>query len=285
MVVLGASGMLGHRVMGELVNSRVEVVPIAGKSHGGPDLSSPRSLVDALDQLNLNEKDVLINTAGIVKSLLHHSKREGVESALRVNSLLPHTLAQYLESRGTMVIQPATDCVFSGKEGRYIESSLHDPVDTYGKTKSLGEISSPNFLHVRASFLGPEVGTARMLFEWLNSQALRATVYGFVNHYWNGVSTTLLAKVFLGLVLDATDLRGTFHLVPNDFVSKFELLHLLKGEIRREDIRILPAFGPESVNRVLGTEHPEVNEYLWKVAGFAGPLSIAETVSMLGRQT
>lgn len=52
------------------------------------------------------------------------------------------------------LIQIATDCVYSGKKGDYLESDLHDPTDVYGKTKSLGEFSSDHISWCAVQLLG-----------------------------------------------------------------------------------------------------------------------------------
>ena len=39
-------------------------------------------------------------------------------------------------------IQIGTDCVFSGKDGGYVEDSFMDAEDLYGKSKIVGEIEA-----------------------------------------------------------------------------------------------------------------------------------------------
>ena len=43
------------------------------------------------------------------------------------------------------IFQIATDCVYSGRLGKYNEKSEHDDTDIYGVTKSLGEIKKKFF--------------------------------------------------------------------------------------------------------------------------------------------
>ena len=48
-----------------------------------------------------------------------------------INFLFPHKLSGYLKSKSLniKVITIATDCVYSGNKGGYIESDIPDPVD------------------------------------------------------------------------------------------------------------------------------------------------------------
>ena len=55
------------------------------------------------------------------------------------------------------IYQIATDCVYDGSSKLYSESSPHNPLDVYGKTKSLGEVQSGNFFNIRVSIIGKEI--------------------------------------------------------------------------------------------------------------------------------
>ena len=55
----------------------------------------------------------------------------------------------------------STDCVFSGKEGNYKETSIPDADDIYGLSKRLGEIEDKNALTLRTSIIGHELNTQK----------------------------------------------------------------------------------------------------------------------------
>ena len=69
--------------------------------------------------------------------------------------------------------------------------------DDYGKSKAAGEPKQAVVL--RCSIIGPERGdTAYGLFEWyLHSKQV---VNGFVDHYWNGLTTYELSKQIYSLI-------------------------------------------------------------------------------------
>ncbi|MFA5272172.1 MAG: sugar nucleotide-binding protein, partial [Candidatus Omnitrophota bacterium] len=75
--------------------------------------------------------DVVINCIGIVKQI-----QESVNpvKSIEINSLFPHKLAVLCAQNNCRLIHVSTDCVFSGKKGRYTENDTPDPLDLYGRT-------------------------------------------------------------------------------------------------------------------------------------------------------
>ena len=188
----------------------------------------------------------------------------------KLNSEFPHKI------ESAKVIQIVTDCVFSGQKGNYTESSPKDPIDLYGETKLLGE--SARSLKIRCSIIGPDKSNAS-LFEWVRQQPIGATINGYSDHYWNGVSTKIFAKLALGIIQENFWESKTYHFVPKDFVSKYELLNLIAQKTNRLDIKIKSIKTDKPINRTLSTNYPEINNYLWKLAGYDSPPTIAEIVN------
>src|SRR5436190_133310 len=77
-----------------------------------------------------------------------------VERAVDVNARLPHLLGELARGADARILQIATDCVYSGSRGEYVESDPHDALDVYGKTKSLGESFQETVHHLRCSIIG-----------------------------------------------------------------------------------------------------------------------------------
>jgi dTDP-4-dehydrorhamnose reductase len=223
--------------------------------------------------------DFIVNCIGTIKPQIIESSKVSVENAIRVNSIFPLQLAAAVDERPIRVIQIATDCVFSGIQSPYRENSSHDATDIYGKTKSLGEVRSTKFMHLRVSIVGPEVGTQRSLLEWFLSRRVNETLKGFVNHSWNGISTVAFAKIVEGIITTNSFRDGVYHLVPEDQVSKFELLNIFSRAFSRADLTIEPFEAPSEVNRILATNHMDLNEDLWSKSSYGRKLSISEMVS------
>lgn len=288
-VVLGASGMLGHaavRVLG--AEPSVEVVATARHPEAARDLPGMPPDVEwrALDAEGPEGAvadvcagaDWAVNGIGVIKPHIHDDASREVERAIRINSLFPHALAAAGGRVGCRVLQIATDCVYSGSRGRYGESDSHDALDVYGKTKSLGEVHGEGVHHLRCSIIGPELKAHVSLQDWLLRQPEGATVNGFTNHRWNGVTIYCLARLCLGIITHGIPLPHLRHIVPADSVSKCQLLELLRDAHGRRDLRIVPVEAATVVDRTLATEDPSGNEVLWRAAGYRGPATVAEMV-------
>ena len=175
-LVLGTSGMLGSMafnyfsenpdldVYGTVREQQYQLDKILiFDAYSVSDLETPRFKNLALD--------FIINCIGITKPFSHDSDPEGVKRAIRINSNFPWQLGAIAQNMNIKVIQIATDCVFSGKKGLYKEDDVHDPLDVYGKTKSLGEVFDGSVLNIRTSIIGPEPKDQKSyLLEWFLSQ-------------------------------------------------------------------------------------------------------------------
>ena len=64
----------------------------------------------------------------------------------------------------------------------------------------------------------------------------KGTIYGFNNVFWTGVTTLELAKCIDKAI--EIDLRGLYHLVPNEKITKYDLLQLIKQIWKRDDLQI-----------------------------------------------
>jgi hypothetical protein len=67
------------------------------------------------------------------------------------------------------------------------------------------------------------------------------------------------------------------HVVPADTVNKHELLTLFKSATGK-DVEIIPSQPSPYIDRTLGTENLELNNRLWRAAGYSKPPMIAEMV-------
>jgi len=153
-----------------------------------------------------------------------------------LNSYLPRFLEKKYMNTKVKIIQISTDCVFSGKTGNYTEDSFRDGDSIYARTKTLGEINNNKDLTIRTSIIGPDINEDGIgLFQWFMNQ--KGTIYGFKNAYWTGVTTIELAKGIEKLIKN--DVAGLYHFVPNEKISKYNLLNII-AEIFNRNITIIP---------------------------------------------
>lgn len=218
--------------------------------------------------------DYVINCIGIIKPYIHDTNSLEVERAIAVNSLFPHKLSQY----GAKIIQIATDCVFDGIKGNYSETDKHNALDVYGKTKSLGEVSSNNFLNLRCSIIGLEKKGKLSLLEWFLNHPKNSTVNGFMNHQWNGISTIAFAKICRGIIENDLWFFGLQHILPNNTMNKSDMLKKFAEVFSRTDITINGINAKEAINRTLVTNNEPQNEKLWKNAGYNTTPKIEELI-------
>jgi dTDP-4-dehydrorhamnose reductase len=312
-IVLGGSGMLGSMVVDYLSNdptlevaatvrTQVLATKYQERLHWVNWLSFDANSPTLRETLSvIHGYDWVINAIGITKPLIHDNNAAEVKQALLINSLLPHQIAQQAHKSEAKVIQIATDCVYSGSRGGYLESDPHDALDTYGKTKSLGEITHPQVHHLRCSIIGPEPGEIlgwidtgdtyeldaiqakehKFLLAWFLGQPQNTTVSGYINHRWNGVTTLHFAKLCHGIITQNIDLPHWQHIVPAGEVTKYELLQCFAQYFRREDISITPGKATVIIDRTLKTTSKPSNQALWAAAGYSQPLSIPEMIAEL----
>lgn len=278
-LVLGANGMLGSMVQKVLTSEGISTVGTTRTGHPHSDVALD---VEHDDWSNLSSVvqgyTHVVNAIGVIKPRINEQDIASRSAAILINGLFPHHLARVCDEQGQQLIQIATDCVYSGRSRLYNELDPHDPTDIYGKTKSLGEVPSRNTVHLRASIIGPEIGRQTSLWEWVRSQQKEAQINGFLNHYWNGVTTFHFGQVCAGIIKTQVQMSGIYHLVPGDIVTKADLVSEIARASGRTDIVINRVDAQEGIDRTLATVHEEINLKLWMQAGYEKPPTIAEMV-------
>jgi len=220
-VVLGALGMAGHIMVLHLRGAKkYEVLGVARSPGRFVDKPLDVTNFSALEHyLEYVRPDYVINCVGALVS--HASKR--IASAILLNSYLPHFLADKGKDLGYKLVHISTDCVFSGKEGAYTETSFRDGDNNYARSKALGEVINNRDITIRTSIVGPELkvnGTG--LFDFFLKQ--EGKVQGYTKSLWSGITTLELAKAVCSIIAD--DVCGIYHLTNGKPINKYELLEL-----------------------------------------------------------
>ena len=287
--ILGHTGMLGHQVLRHLHQT----------CHGQYIIRTfPRQFLNAetvsVSELAclLDSADYAINCIGVIKPRIDEQDHASVQRAVQVNALFPYLLAQAAERTGARVLQIATDCVYSGtgqSAGQYDELSPHDPLDVYGKTKSLGEVRSPRVRHLRCSIIGQGgSGGPQSLLGWFLGQPSGATLPAYTNHLWNGVTTLAFARICHGIMQAEPGLFDLLsrinHVVPAASLTKAELLRKFAYYYHRHDLLINDCEALTHVDRTLTTMIPGRNFALWQAAGYAAPPSIGQMVEEMAKE-
>jgi dTDP-4-dehydrorhamnose reductase len=235
-LVLGGSGMLGHKIFQILraqfpstvcTTRRVErdVFEATGLLTNediifGVDTACWERTHALLIQLR---PTIVVNCVGVIKQRPSASDAVAV---IETNSLLPHRLAASVAEWGGKLIHFSTDCVFSGKRGRYTEDDPSDAVDLYGRSKYLGEIAGPAALTLRTSIIGRELYHFESLLEWFLSQRGK-TIRGYRRAIYSGVTTNYLGDLVATIITQYPNLSGLYQ-VATPPISKYDLLRLLQ---------------------------------------------------------
>lgn len=285
-LVLGAMGMLGHMVCRVLKESG------AGEVHGTHfnnendpyyldverDLGGLAKICDHSSGYNY-----FINCIGMLAGKINWDDPVSVRKAIKINALFPHELSAFSEKRGIKVIHISSDGVFSGNAERYDEDAKHDCSDLYGITKSLGEVAdAPHYLNIRCSIIGPSPIEKGGLLEWFLGQPEGAVVSGYTNHIWHGVSTCQFAKLCLKIIAEDRfdEIRKespVSHFVPNEPVTKYELLCLFRDNFRKNAKVVAVQSDAKICKRILSTKYHSLRTV------YPHTLSAAEMVSELVR--
>ena len=225
--VLGSRGMLGHMVSNYLGNFPNDY--IIYNLARNTDCNEHDISIDILDFDRLKKTivslrpDVIINCVG----LLVKNSIDKPSLAILTNSYLPHFLNETSFECDYKLIHISTDCVFSGKQGCYLENDFKDETNYYGLSKNLGEIINNKNLTIRTSIIGPELKPKGSgLFHWFMNQRNSDTVKGFTKAIWSGLTTLELSKFIHHCIVN--DCSGLLHATNNDSISKYELLNLIK---------------------------------------------------------
>jgi dTDP-4-dehydrorhamnose reductase len=238
-LILGASGMLGHMACRVLGRSH----EVFGTGRSGLDPHSPLarvlskeawiSGVDAqrndsvLSVLDRVKPDVVLNCIGVVKQL---DEAKDPLTCIEINSLFPHRLARLCSSFKARLIHISTDCVFSGKRGMYSEKDNPDPIDLYGRSKLLGEVTENNALTLRTSIIGRQLTGTTGLVEWFFSQRGKR-IKGYKKAIYSGLTTQAFCEVLDKIITGHPALCGLRH-VASTPISKCDLLRDLNNRFR-----------------------------------------------------
>jgi dTDP-4-dehydrorhamnose reductase len=150
LLVTGAAGMLGHRVVADARGRGWDVV---GIDLPDADLTDPVAAQDVAEE---HAPDAVVHCAAFtdVDGAEEHEAR-----ALAVNADASANIAAAAAMLGARIVAVSTDYVFDGTlTGRpYVESDPTAPIGAYGRTKLAGEEAiaghNPNYAIARTAWL------------------------------------------------------------------------------------------------------------------------------------
>ena len=237
-LILGASGMLGHmlvrvfsphhRVIGTTSSQYKAESPLAKLLDreswiGGIDVRSLNQVDELVREI---QPDVVINCVGVIKQKMESSN---ITDAIIINSLFPHHLANLCQSQNSRLIHFSTDCVFEGTPGMKMVSDTPNATDLYGTTKRLGEVDYGNSITIRSSIVGAQIVGTESLFQWAISQKGKK-IKGFTGALYSGLTTMTISKVILEIVDNFPQLSG-IQQIASEAITKHDLLRKLNAAL------------------------------------------------------
>tara|TARA_Y100001968_G_scaffold333696_1_gene398455 strand:+ start:7168 stop:8067 length:900 start_codon:yes stop_codon:yes gene_type:complete len=160
-LITGINGQLGKALIEKapkkFKNSSISII---GTTRNDLDLIQP---INCKRAIQIHKPDWVINS-GAYTAVDNAEKEEKI--AMRINAEAPRAFAEAIKEYGGQLLQLSTDFVFDGNQGSpYKTNQKRNPINTYGKTKSIGEEAVENILFdssqgtiLRTSWLMGNVG-------------------------------------------------------------------------------------------------------------------------------
>lgn len=243
-VVLGSNGMLGRYIYTYFKHKKYNILPLTRNDIDATDIKKDE-LRYKLKELNIKKDDIIINCIGMIK------QRDNIPNLdfLLINTIFPLMLSDVCETENIKLIHPSTDCVYDGLDGNYTEDSIHNAIDIYGKSKSLGEPN--NATVIRTSIIGDELDNKKSLVEWVKSNKGK-TINGYTNHIWNGITCLEFSKVCEKIINNNHFWNGVKHIYSPTNLTKRQLVSIISN-IYKLDIDIIPLDTPQICDRTLSS--------------------------------
>ncbi len=215
-LITGAKGQLGREFQKSLENSGHEVAALDKEVL---DISDPDKIKIAF---SLHNPDIVLNCAAYN---LVDKAEEDFDMAFKINSLGVRNLAFACKKSNALLVHYSSDYVFDGKkEDFYTEEDEPKPVNSYGKSKLLGENflkeEMDNFLLFRVSWVFGD-GKQNFLYkllEWAKKTRTLKVVYDQIS-----VPTCTRDIASLTMFAISKGLRGVYHLTNSGYASRYEV--------------------------------------------------------------
>jgi len=199
-----------------------------------------------LQEHGINESTCVINCIGAIPQRNQHPL-----NYYSVNGLFPHLLWAVCQKYKCRMIQPTTDCVFSGTRGMYTENDEHDETGHYGLSKSLGE--PPGCTVLRTSIIGEELSNKKSFLEFVKNSS--GSIQGWTNHMWNGITCLEYCKIIEKIIAENLFWSGVRHIASPTSASKYDLARMIQTAFGVTTI-ILETVGPTVCDKTLKSVHP-----------------------------
>lgn len=262
-LVLGSDGLLGSRLLAELKPNR-NLEAVGTSRHNSSDYFFEFTVRNLINLVRTVKPDYIINCIAVTSS------NSGWLKSIRVNSLLPITLALLSKFFSFQVIHFSTNAVFSGQGKINSESSLIFPKSKYAFTKAMGDISFFGSLIIRTSFVGDHSSSTNSMD--LVSRLKReksGSIYKIEeDYYWNGVTVDVILALIRAFMVEGRRLNGVFHFFSVESLLRHQVVEMILEKVKKSNVKVSCVSPVFFKNFALSTEKKESHLWLWNLAGF-----------------
>lgn len=212
-LIFGAGGQLGFELM------KLFPEP-TGIFHNGTDRDFSFDITDfaKLEDLILKKRpDIIINAAALTNVDRCENQRK---SAMEINAESVRHITRAASVTKSYLVQVSTDYVFDGTDSMYKETSVPNPINFYGLSKLLGDVSALSYddsLVVRTSGV---FGYKQNYPRFVLSQLREGKEIKAVKSFYSPIHAKLLAEA----ILELTEFRKTGIInVSGPRISRYDL--------------------------------------------------------------
>jgi dTDP-4-dehydrorhamnose reductase len=222
-VVAGASGLLGSKIIGK-VEKKYAIYPTHATRPLFPN-SLKMNITDEIEVKRIFSKvkpDILIHTAAETNVDKCENNKD---YALRVNAEGTKVLAKACNQVDARIVYVSTDYVFDGEKGLYTEEDKPNPVNYYGLTKLMGEKYvaelCEGFVILRTSVLYGVHPEKPNFATWvIKSLKEKKRLTVIEDHYNSPTFADNLAEVILEII--DKRLEGVYHTAGSERISRYK---------------------------------------------------------------
>jgi len=209
--------------------------------------------------------DVIIHTAAMT-SVDECEKNQGL--ARNINFEGTKRLLEIAEKNNSRFIFTSTDMVFDGEKGNYSESDPANPLNFYGKTKTMAENyilqNYQNSVVLRTSLLYGIAYNCKPSFTQKTLEDLRSgkKIFAFTDQIRNPLPVSSLARAIWELVV--LDFTGMLHIGGGQNFSRYDMAVKLCRQFNLSEKLIVPILSNTDSNMVLRPKNCSMNISLAK---------------------
>ena len=223
-LVTGATGMLGIRILKLLKSNPAYHVFSIGRSGSGSDHITC-DITDIEVFAGIIEKlcpDYIVHCAA--NTDIQHCEKEK-DYTYKLHVLTSRLIASCTNLKKSVFI--STDSVFDGSKGDYKENDFIAPLNYYALTKALAEECFINASHpsivLRTNMFGFNEPAKSSLFEWAwNSLNQGKEISGYNNVFFNPLYVGTIAQIIVAVL--ENDITGLLHIGSSEALSKYAFI-------------------------------------------------------------